>query len=93
MISFFDIAIGKRTFYCFLFLSALLLIAPSVKGFNLRKINNAENLSSSNIFSFYQDEKGFMWIGTSRGVDIYDGKRIIKYSPRDGEKYFAGLRK
>lgn len=92
MISFFDIAIGKRTFYCFLFLSALLLIAPSVKGFNLRKINNAENLSSSNIFSFYQGEKGFMWIGTSRGVDIYDGKRIIKYNPRDGEKYFAGSR-
>ena len=92
MISFFDIAIGKRTFYCFLFLLALLLIAPSVQGFNLRKINNAENLSSSNIFSFYQDEKGFMWIGTSRGVDIYDGKRIIKYSPGDGEKYFAGSR-
>lgn len=92
MFSFFDIAIRKRTFYCFLFLSALLLIAPSVKGFNLRKINNAENLSSSNIFSFYQDEKGFMWIGTSRGVDIYDGKRIMKYSPGDGEKYFAGSR-
>ena len=52
MISFFDIAIGKRTFYCFLFLLALLLIAPSVQGFNLRKINNAENLSSSNIESW-----------------------------------------
>lgn len=92
MISLLDTGNRKKALNRFLIFLFLLLITPSVMGFNLRKINNAENLSSSSIFSFYQDGKGFMWIGTSRGVDIYDGKRIITYSPGNSEKYFTGSR-
>lgn len=87
-----DISKGKRMIVCFLISFFLLQTTDSVRGFNLRKINDAENLSSSNIFSFYQDKKGFMWIGTSRGVDIYDGKQIIHIAHHIRSNFFTGSR-
>ena len=92
MILFSYIHKGKKTIRCFLMSFFFLLIPLSVKGFNLRKINNIENLSSSNILSLYQDQKGIIWIGTGRGVDIYDGKRVVEYNPVGNESFFAGSR-
>lgn len=70
----------------------LLHISISVSGYNLRKINNIEGLSGSEVFSFYQDKKGMIWIGTSRGLDIYDGKHITKYGPESDKNFFTGSR-
>lgn len=92
MISFLNMKKGKKTCICFLVSFLLLQIAVPAKGFNLRKINNAENLASSNILSFHQDEKGFVWIGTGRGIDMYDGKQVVKYSPEHNENFFTGSR-
>lgn len=82
----------KKTVTCFLLLFFLLQAVESVKAFNLRKINNAENLSSSNVHSLYQDKKGVIWIGTARGIDRYDGKHVTKYSPKQNENFFTGSR-
>jgi len=76
---------------CFLIVFLLVCYFP-VKGYNLRKINNMENLSGSTIYSFYQDRKGMMWIGTNRGADIYDGKQIITYKPENNDFFFTGSR-
>lgn len=82
----------QKTLACFLLLFLFLQVAGSVKAFNLRKINDAENLSSSNVHSLYQDEKGVIWIGTVRGIDRYDGKRVTKYGPKQNENFFTGSR-
>lgn len=92
MISIIDIYTGKKAIVCFLISFLLLQITISVKAFNLRKINDVENLSSSNIFSIHQDGKGLIWIGTGRGVDVYDGKQVILYNPTCAENFFTGCR-
>lgn len=92
MISWLDGNNRKKTLTCFLVSFFLLQINIAAKAFNVRKINDAENLSSSNVFSFYQDKKGWMWIGTSRGLDRYDGKQITRYSPIRNENFFTGSR-
>lgn len=92
MISLLDIAKVKKTSICFLIIFLLSQVAGTVKGFNLRKINDAENLSGSNIFSFCQDKKGYMWIGTSRGVDIYDGKQLVNIAGQIRSNLFTGSR-
>lgn len=90
MISLYDTNNRKRALICFLISLALLQIAVSVKAFNLRKINNAENLSSSSIFSFHQDKTGLIWIGTNRGIDIYDGKQIVNMAHKANNNFFTG---
>lgn len=92
MISFLHRSNGKRTQACFWFFLFLWQITVAANAFNLRKINNAENLSSSSVFSFHQDEKGQLWIGTNRGLDIYDGKHVTKYSPTHNANFFTGSR-
>lgn len=67
MISMIDIHTDKKGITCLLITFLLLQTTVSVRAFNLRKINDAENLSSSHIFSIHQDGKGLMWIGTGRG--------------------------
>ena len=37
-----------------------------------------DGLSSNSVRALLQDKKGFMWIGTARGLNRYDGHRIIQ---------------
>jgi signal transduction histidine kinase/streptogramin lyase len=53
----------------------------SLKGFALKDILFSsffaeKNLSSPNITCFFQDSKGFMWIGTMDGLNYFNGKTI-----------------
>ena len=90
MISLCGIDNREKTVACLLLSLFLLQVAVSAKAFNLRKINNSENLSSGIISSIHQDEKGLIWIGTNRGLDMYDGKRVMKYSPEHNGNFFTG---
>jgi ligand-binding sensor domain-containing protein len=38
------------------------------------KITVEDGLSQSSVLSFAQDKKGFMWIGTSSGLNRYDSR-------------------
>lgn len=90
MISLYDMNNREKVMVCLLLSLFLLQITVSVEAFNLRKINNPENLSSGIISSIHQDEKGLIWIGTNRGLDMYDGKRVMKYGPEHNENFFTG---
>ena len=37
--------------------------------------NNPSSISSNEVNSLYQDKNGVIWVGTSRGIDIYDPLR------------------
>lgn len=41
-------------------------------------------LASDYILSLYQDNRGFLWIGTDRGVSRYDGENFRNFSTEDG---------
>lgn len=52
----------------------------------LQRITIKEGLSQSHVNTIYQDSRGFVWFGTSDGLNRYDGHeiKIYKYDP-DGE--------
>lgn len=90
MILFFHRSGERQAAGCLLLCFFLLQLSAPVKAFTLRKINQAENLSSRRVYSLYQDDKGILWIGTARGIDRYDGKRVLPYDPQAGGSLFAG---
>ncbi len=48
-------------------------------GLGFKHLNARHGLSNDGVRSIYQDEKGFMWFATERGVDRYDGKEFRNY--------------
>ena len=44
------------------------------------KIQLSEGLSSNKVFMTLEDEEGYIWIATDRGIDRFDGRNIKNYS-------------
>lgn len=65
----------------FLVLSLFVVFSVSIHANNLRKIVGSENLLSSTVTSLYQDKRGLMWIGTSNGLNLYNGRQVTEYHP------------
>ena len=42
-------------------------------------LTSAEGLSQNSVYAIHQDKFGFMWFGTSDGLNRYDGYNIITY--------------
>lgn len=41
--------------------------------FNFKRLTTSEGLSNGWVRCFYQDNYGFIWIGSEDGLDRYDG--------------------
>src|SRR3989442_1760377 len=55
------------------------VVAPSIANaqrFQLRKLTADDGLSGPWAPNIIQDSRGFMWFGTRRGLDRYDGYAI-----------------
>jgi len=64
----------------FLSLSFLLIsLVAGAKEYMFRHIEADEGLSNSQINTIYQDTRGFMWFGTSSGLNRYDGYQMKVY--------------
>ena len=67
----------------------VLIIALSITALNAQ-INNfkkwtiREGLSQSDVYSVTQDHRGYLWIGTSAGISVFDGKTFVNYAKKDG---------
>lgn len=59
---------------CFSNYYAFGVVSPSFKGFT-----KADGLSDLLVNVMYQDSTGFMWLGTGKGLDRFDGVRIKHY--------------
>jgi hypothetical protein len=44
----------------------------------------AEGLPSNTIYDIYKDSRGFLWIGTDKGVAVYNGQQFRIYNRHDG---------
>lgn len=71
----------KLKFLYLLFLSAFFCVCGFAQTNSLRfkHLSYNEGLTNSNVYSFAQDSKGFMWIGTEGGLFRYDGQRFKVY--------------
>lgn len=64
------------------FLVFILGISNSLgQTFSFKHVSTSNGLSNSWVRCLYQDSFGFIWIGTSDGLNRYDGKNINVYRP------------
>ncbi len=70
----------------FLFLSAICGAQP-FEQLDIHSLNEQKGLSYNSSRCFYQDSKGFLWIGTEDGLNRYDGNTIKIYRQRHGDKH------
>ncbi len=52
--------------------------------YNITQYSIGEGLSQSQVRAIFQDKRGFIWLGTHRGLCRFDGKRFIDYQSEDG---------
>lgn len=74
----------KKTF---LLLACLLVAAGLSAQFEKQSkyLSAADGLSQDGINCLYQDSLGYIWIGTSYGLNVYDGYRLINIQPEPGD--------
>ena len=73
-----------------LLILVLTLICSLAPGNNIRHISTYEGLSNNSVFSLHQDSLGHLWIGTTDGLNIWDGHSLEMFNPDDGKNFFAG---
>lgn len=79
-----------KTFICLCVSMSLGFIMPNAHAYSLRQFDNVDGLSNSAVLSLHQDSRGFMYIGTCDGLNIYDGRNINPFSTQDGENALTG---
>jgi len=48
--------------------------------------DDAKGLASNNVYCTYQDERGFIWVGTSNGLQRFDGNKFIHFQCSDSRQ-------
>ena len=66
-----------------LFLISYFLVVCLANGksqeISFNHLTTDDGLSNNSVRCLYQDEKGFIWIGTRNGVNLYNGDEFIIY--------------
>ena len=73
----FEKTMGKKTVISIFLM--LFTIVGQAKDYMFKHIEAPEGLSNSQINTIFKDSRGFMWFGTSSGLNRYDGCRIKVY--------------
>lgn len=60
-------------------------------GYNLRQFSNIDGLSNSAVLSLYQDNEGFLWLGTCDGLNLYDGLDIRPLTFNEGQNLSGNI--
>jgi signal transduction histidine kinase/ligand-binding sensor domain-containing protein/ActR/RegA family two-component response regulator len=75
------VAFSRRLAVC-LALSAIASGDASAQRLQFRQLTPDHGLSSSLVESIIQDSRGFVWLGTKKGIDRYDGHSFTTYRHR-----------
>ena len=72
-----------------MFSSALIAHEGNVvkENFHYTRFSIADGLPSSEIYEVFQDSKGYLWIGTDKGVSRYNGRYFENFTTKDGIRY------
>jgi ligand-binding sensor domain-containing protein/signal transduction histidine kinase/DNA-binding response OmpR family regulator len=57
-----------------------------IKDFRVSRLNIDDGLSQNQILCIYKDSKGFLWIGTQDGLNLYDGYKFKVFRHEPGNK-------
>lgn len=73
-------------------LSVSCVVAAGAPSYQFRHYTTREGLSSNTVRAMIQDRAGMIWIGTSEGLDSFDGREVIAHSiPPGGSRYVNSL--
>ncbi|MBI3232889.1 MAG: hypothetical protein HYZ42_02420, partial [Bacteroidetes bacterium] len=53
-------------------------------GYYIKQYSEISGLVYNSCRFIYQDSRGFLWIGTSKGLSRFDGKQFTNYGIREG---------
>jgi ligand-binding sensor domain-containing protein len=73
---------NRRILYAVCFLGIIhffIFISASAQIVIQRNLNIEDGLVYSQVLSIYQDQKGYLWIGTSNGLSRWDGNQFKNY--------------
>lgn len=69
-----------KTRTCLLLLLCLVnLLVCRSQDITFKQLTTKDGLSHYSVMALYQDERGFIWIGTRNGVNVYNGNNIKIY--------------
>ncbi|WP_291860722.1 two-component regulator propeller domain-containing protein [Marinilabilia sp.] len=72
----------------FLFIFPIIVCGAGLSGnSDIPRLTIADGLSNNSITAVFQDNYGFLWIGTEDGLNRYDGYKYITYRHNPSEKY------
>ncbi len=55
------------------------VIATAQEGYTFTQLNTDDGLASNDVHALHQDEKGFIWIGSSNGLQRFDGTKFVNF--------------
>jgi ligand-binding sensor domain-containing protein/serine phosphatase RsbU (regulator of sigma subunit) len=61
--------------------------AGATGSMRFRQYTSQDGLSQNSIFCFAQDQFGFMWIGSSDGLNRFDGYKFVVYKPQQNDSF------
>lgn len=63
----------------------ILFLSPLVAAAQIVLVNHTVNqgLSQNTVTCIYRDSRGFLWVGTQDGLNIFDGHRFVRYRHDD----------
>src|SRR6188508_3002384 len=66
----------------YLILLTLICTASFGQSFTFNRFSTEDGIGllSNLVSSVYQDEKGFIWVGTANGLQRFDGRKFIQFS-------------
>jgi flagellar biosynthesis regulator FlbT len=72
------------SFFCVYFIFTILLVNGQTIEFPAQHFSIENGLPSNTVYDVYQDDDGFIWIGTDKGVARYNGRRFEIFTTADG---------
>ena len=61
-----------------------LQLTVRAQNYSYENYTTSDGLSSSEVYDITQDENGYLWFATDRGLTKYDGYEFKRYSTKDG---------
>ncbi len=52
-----------------------------------QQVSSERGLSDPLVFSLLEDRQGFLWVGTARGLNRYDGYGFLVFTPGEGDSH------
>ncbi|HEY8690315.1 MAG TPA: two-component regulator propeller domain-containing protein [Chitinophagaceae bacterium] len=60
-------------------LKSIVALSQQNNNYNFRHIDQSSGLLHNEVLAITQDARGFMWIGTTNGLQRFDGQRFVNY--------------